>query len=362
MGAADAHLPLWFAQLHADEPGAEPRRIGVFRALVLGDLLCAVPALRALKRCFPKADVGLIGLPWAREFAARLPHVDHFIEFPGYPGLPERTPQFDAIPGFLQTLQAARYDLLLQLHGNGSIVNPLLAACGARHLAGFVEPGGFCAEPALHCPWPTEGSEVERLLRLMDHLGVPRQGTDLEFPLTEADRRELAALWPGAFSGTRYVCVHAGAQLASRQWPAARFAAVANVLADQGHTIVLTGTAAETQCVGEVAAALRHDPVNLVGRTGLWTLGALIERASLLVSNDTGVSHIAAALGTRSVVVSCGADVSRWAPADATRHRVLWAAMPCRPCAHRVCPYDHGCATRVGVEAVAQAALAALGS
>jgi ADP-heptose:LPS heptosyltransferase len=131
-----------------------------------------------------------------------------------------------------------------------------------------------------------------------------------------------------------------------------RFAAVADRLADNGYTVVLTGTADEADVVAQVEAAMTAPAVNLAGRTDLWSLGALIECAQLLVSNDTGVSHIAAALRTRSVVVSSGADVARWAPLDHDLHRVVWRDVPCRPCGHAVCPTGHECAALVSVEDV----------
>ena len=340
-------------------PGS-PGRIGVFRALVLGDMLCAVPALRALRAACPGSRISLIGLPWARGWAERLSCVDDFVAFPGYPGLPEIAPDLAALPGFLAQAQASCYDLLLQMHGSGTIVNPLLAACGARRTAGFVVPGGYCADPDSHLPWPDRGHEIERLLALTDHLGMPRRGLGLEFPVSMDDRAELAGIWPGVDDGP-YVCVHAGAQLPSRRWPAARFAAVADGLAAQGLRIVLTGTAGEMALVQEVAASMRHAVVDLSGRTSLWTLGALIDRAALLVCNDTGVSHIAAALKTPSVVVSSGADAARWSPLDAARHRVLWAAMSCRPCGHRVCPLArHACAEAIDVPSVSLAAMGLL--
>ncbi len=335
------------------------RRIAVFRALVLGDLLCALPALRALRHACPHAELTLVGLPWAREFAGRVPEIDGFIEFPGYPGLPERAPDLVALPGFLARMQAERFDLLLQMHGSGGIVNPLVAACGARHTAGFVEPDGWCADPALHTPWPQAGHEIERLLQLTDHLGMQRRGLQLEFPLAPADRADLQRLWP-AWRDARYACIHAGAQLPSRRWPAERFAAVADRLVEQGLRIVLTGTAAEAARVAQVERAMAAPAVNLAGRTSLWTLGALIQGARLLVCNDTGVSHVAAALGTPSVVVSCGADVARWAPLDRERHTVLWQPMPCRPCSHARCPYEHGCATAITAAGVVDAARALL--
>ncbi|NKI92511.1 glycosyltransferase family 9 protein [Rhizobacter sp. SG703] len=337
-----------------------PRRIGVFRALVLGDLMCAVPAWRALKTACPRSELTLIGLPWAREFAQRCRWIDDFIEFPGYPGLPERVPDLSALPGFLQTMQQRRFDLLLQMHGSGRVVNPLLAACGAQHVAGFVERGAYCAEPLLHAPWPTVGHEIERMLCLIDHLDAARCGSTLEFPVCDDDRQAVRDVWPGIDAAGSFVCVHAGAQLPSRRWMPERFALVADGLARLGHRVVLTGTAGEASLVAEVAAAMTQDAVDLAGQTTLWTLGALLERAHLLVCNDTGVSHVAAALGVRSIVVSAGADVARWAPQDARLHQVHWADAPCRPCGHATCPVGHPCARAVTAQQVLQSARTAV--
>ena len=138
----------------------------------------------------------------------------------------------------------------------------------------------------------------------------------------------------------------------SRRWPAERFAALADAAADAGRRVVITGTASDAPAVAALRRAMRHPAVDLAGRTSLWTLGALLQGAERLLCNDTGVSHVAAALGVPSVVVSSGADVSRWAPLDSVRHRVLWADIDCRPCAHRDCPIGHPCATAVGVAQV----------
>lgn len=324
-------------------------RIAVFRALMLGDLLCAVPALRALRRGFPDAEITLVGLPWAQALVQRLSMIDNFIAFPGHPELPEIECDVRAMPRFLDQVQARRFDLALQLHGSGRIVNSLVALFGARHVAGFFNDQAWLPErdAELFVPWPEQGHEIERLLTLTDGLGLISDGMHLEFPVTDADRSELLRVWPQAHAAWPYVCVHPGAQLPSRRWPAERFAAVANEIADSGRTVVLTGAASEVPLAGAVQAAMKQPCVNLAGRTSLWTLGALLEGAEQLVSNDTGVSHIAAALKCPSVIVSSGADVARWAPLDQDTHRVLWAPMPCRPCNHRVCPIGHPCAVAI---------------
>lgn len=331
------------------------RRIGVFRALMLGDVLCAVPALRALRAAHPQAEITFIGLPWARELVQRMTMVDRFIDFPGFPGLPEGGVDHGAVPDFLHQMQREQFDLLLQMHGSGRIVNPLIAACGARRSAGFYEPGAFCPQPELYTVWPHEGHEVHRLLRLLDHLGVARQGEELEFPLRPQDFNDLQDVWAEAGSGVPYVCVHAGARLPSRRWPVQRFAEVADRLVRQGCTVVLTGSSGEVQLAGELQSLMRQPCVNLAGRTTLWTLGALVARARLLLCNDTGVSHVAAALATPSVVVASGSEVARSRPLGRGSHHVLWQAMECRPCHHVSCPIGHGCALAIGAAEVAAA-------
>jgi ADP-heptose:LPS heptosyltransferase len=331
------------------------RRIAVFRALVLGDLLCATPALRALRHGFAQAQITLIGLPWAAGLVQRLPTVDRFIAFPGYPGLPEVPPDLAALPSFLAEVQGQRFDLALQLHGSGRIVNPLVASFGARHAAVFFHDGDHRPDLALATPWPEQGHEIERCLALTDGLGLPRRGLQLDLPPQAADDAAARTLWPRL--DEPFVCMHPGAQLPSRRWPVQRFAAVADALAARGLAVLITGTAGEAPLAQALQAAMTAPAVNLVGRTDLWTLAALIGRARLLVANDTGVSHIAAARGTPSVIVSSGADVARWAPLDARRHRVLWQPAPCRPCGHAVCPTAHECATAVTADSVIAAAL-----
>jgi ADP-heptose:LPS heptosyltransferase len=331
------------------------RRILVLRALMLGDTLCAVPALRAIRRAWPQARIALLGLPASRELAVRLPYVDEWLAFPGWPGLPEQPVDVPALPDFIAAMQAARWDLAIQLHGSGQLTNPLVAAFGARQVAGFHAEGGFVPDARLFCHWPERGHEVQRLLALCRHLGLSVDDGALEFPLRPGDDAALRAAWPGWDDSAPYACVHAGAQLASRRWPVARFAAVAEALHDMGHTVVLTGAPSERTLGAELSCLLaaRGLPhVNLVGLTSLWTLGALLRDARVLVCNDTGVSHIAAALRVPSVVVSCGSEVARWAPADRALHRVLAQPAPCRPCAHAECPVGHGCALALTVHEV----------
>lgn len=309
-----------------DKFGSTPiHRIVVLRALQLGDLLCAIPAWRALRAYFPLAHITLIGLSWARGFVVRFHrYFDEFLEFPGYPGLPERGFVAAEILPFLSHLQNRRFDLALQMHGNGTCTNSLIALFGARLAAGFYVPGGFCPHPRLFTPYPDGISEVQRHLQLMGFLGIPPLGNDLEFPLTaEDDTRFSAAI---ALKPQSYACVHPGGRGMKRRWPVEGFAQIADGIAERGLRVVITGTAEERELALGMECRMRSSPINLVGRTDLGTLGVLLRGARVLISNDTGVVHLAAALRLPSVVLSVGSDPLRWAPLDGRRHRVQLGA------------------------------------
>lgn len=330
---------------------AHPRRIAIFRALQLGDLLCAVPAWRALRAAYPDAHITLIGLPWARDFAQRYRHyIDGFIEFPGAPGLPERNADASAGPGFVQRVRAMQLDLLVQMHGSGELTNPLVADWGARAVAAFHRGADERDAAGVRLAWREHEQEVLRNLRLVAAVDAAACGAHLEFPVHPAEQRaadRLTSMLRGDFA-----CLHPGARYPSRRWPAERFAAVGDALAERGLQVVITGAAEESALARSVMRHMRHPAADFTSRTTLGSLAALVGRARLVVCNDTGMSHVAAAVDAPSVVISSGADAQRWRPLDEARHRMLWHDVHCRPCAHRVCPTAHECALGVGVEAV----------
>lgn len=331
-----------------------PQRIAVLRALQLGDLLCAVPALRALRAALPEAQITLICLPWGRDFADRFSqYIDDFLEFPGFPGLPEREFAVERFPQFLSQAHAARFDLAIQMHGSGDFVNPLIALLGARLTAGYYVSGEWRPDADRFMAYPDDKPEVGRHLALMAFLGAPARGDWLEFPLHDKDYEELETvetarpLTPGQF-----VCIHPGARYQSRRWGAERYAVVADQLARRGFEVVITGSNAEAALARELCEAMTEPSINLAGRTTLGALAALLSRARLLISNDTGVSHVAAGLGLRSVVVVTGSDPHRWAPLDADLHRIVSHRVDCQPCEHVICPIGHPCATELTPERV----------
>lgn len=328
------------------------KRIAVFRALNLGDLLCSIPAFRALRRAFPSAHITLIGLPSARPVVERFGHyVDELVLFPGDEAFPEQAARTAALPEFYASMRARRFDIAVQLHGSGLNSNPVVEKLGARWWAGFV-PHREQEEAGRLLAWPDTLPEIHRYLALLRFIGLRADDATLEFPLSPTDQAEAAAVVRDKrLNPARTIFVHPGARLLSRRWPVDRFIAVSAHLAAQGWHVAVTGSADEEDLVQRLVENV-PGAVDLSGTTSLGGLAALLTQGRLLICNDTGVSHIAAAVGVPSVVIASGSDVNRWAPLDTRKHHVLHAAMPCRPCAHYQCPIGHGCALAITQEDV----------
>ena len=309
--------------------GGRFRNVTVVRALGgLGDVLCAVPALRQLRSALPAARITYIGLPQVRGIVARFPDlVDRFVEFPGFPGVVEYRFAPERLTAFLDAQRGgARVDLSIQMHGSGGVTNVFTALLNATTAAGYFVPGMW--QPGERfAPFPEHLPEVRRWTTLMSQLGFGVESDDLDFPVSENDRDTLAEIAP-QLRHRPYAVVHAGASDPVRRWPAADFARIGDLLATLGLQVVLTGTANEVAITAEVAQTMRKDALDLCGKTSLGAAAALIERAHLVVTNDTGTAHLAAALRTPSVVIFIASDPARWAPLDRRRHRVVGAGVP----------------------------------
>ncbi len=292
------------------------------RASRIGDFLCATPALRSVRAALPDAEISLIALPFVRELVERSPHLDRFIEFPGFPGMAEQWFEPRKALNFFGAMQSLQFDLAIQLHGSGAYANPFTLMLGARVTAGFIREPGWPVRLDAALVFPEAGHEVRRMLALPLFLGAPFAGEQLDFPLWEQDRATAQDLL--AQTNPPLIGIHPGARDPAKCWPSENFAAVARNLRDRiGGTVVLLGGEDAMVPAAELAGALGEHVLGLVGRTTLPQAGALIDRLAVLLTNDSGPAHIAYAVGTPSVTLFADTDPARWGPLDSQRHRVV---------------------------------------
>ncbi|MBV9231612.1 MAG: glycosyltransferase family 9 protein [Chloroflexi bacterium] len=325
---------------------ATTRRIAIFRALQLGDLLVAVPAFRAIRERFPCAEITLIGLPWAASFVRRYSHyIDRFVEFAGYPGIKEVAVDPERTSNFIAEQQHYGYDLVVQMHGNGHTSNLFALALNGKVTAGYYEDQPL-AGLTLGAPYPHDQHEVLRNLGLAALLGCSNLNSGLEFPLFDAEYAEATALLRQLSRADRpWVGIHPGARPPARRWPAEYFAAVADDLVRHFDAqIILTGSPGEQPIVQGVIERMQQLPaLNLAGKTSRGGLGALISNLDLFISNDTGPAHLAEAVNCSSITIFGPADYKRWAPLDQSRHPIVRRPVACSPCSYWDCPIDHRC-------------------
>ncbi|MGH7696368.1 MAG: glycosyltransferase family 9 protein [Gemmatimonadaceae bacterium] len=300
-----------------------------------------MPALRALRSAAPNSHITLLGLQSAAELAGRFSsYVNDFISTPRGPRI------------------GGEYDLAVELQAPDEQLHALTAQLGARFTAGFRNgsPNGTNDATHLRVEWPEQGPELLRLLLLVRALGIRDQGDALEFPFTPRDRSELQSCRDAlALVGGPFVCIQPGGRLPERRWQASRYARVADALAVHGLRIALTGPVSDRPVAEAVAARMRTRAIDLTGCLTMGAYAVLLDYAYLLISNDTGVTRLAEAIGTPSVTIASGSDVPLWRPSDRARYRVLWLPGSERPSAERLYSTWPDNASGITVEAVLDA-------
>lgn len=302
------------------------KKIGIFRALNLGDMLCSVPVFRSLRQAFPLAEITLISLPWADHFSRRFSaYLDRFIPFPGFPGLPEQEIRPAVILSFLQDMQEEKFDLVLQLQGDGTFVNPMISLFGPRYFAGFYLPGDYKPTGELLFSYRPVGHEIERQLALIRLTGIAVASTELEFPTGKPDEDDL--INAGLSLPPKFFCIHPGSKAAWRQWPLIHFAFMGNLFLTSGIGLVITGGKDEIEMADRLNKMLGGRALVASGKTSLGAMAVLLKKSAGLLSNCTGVSHLAAALKVPSVIISMDGEPERWAPLDHSLHTTIdWTA------------------------------------
>jgi lipopolysaccharide heptosyltransferase II len=345
------------------------RRVLAVRLDALGDVLMTTPALRALKRAEHGCHLTLLTSPAGTAAAALIPEVDEVLVYDA-PWMKATAPRTDSRPevGMIERLRAGRFDgaAIFTVYSQ----NPLPAAL-LCYLAEVPRRLAHCHENPYQLltdwiPDPEPGQlirhEVRRQLDLVAAIGCAAADERLSLRVPADARACVARLLAARGLDRRpWVLVHPGATAPSRRYPPAQFAEAARGLAQAtGCAIVVSGSEGEPALQQLLDAIIGVEAHALAGLP-LAEFAALVEAAPLLVSNNSGPVHVAAAVGTP--VVDLYALTNPQHTPWAVPHRVLFHDVPCKYCYKSVCPEGHhDCLRRVPPAAVVEAALALLPS
>ena len=367
--------------MNRSDAAAAARWAGVSNVLAirldnLGDVLMTTPALAAVRESLPGAQVTVLASPSGAALAPHLEAIDDVIAWRAPwvkqpPATESAAPLGQDEADLIATLAARRFDAAIVFTTCTQSALPAALIC---RLAGIPLRLAHCRENPydLLTDWVPDPDtigdgmrhEVARQLALVATVGLRTRDERLRFALDALARADLQAELQraGIEPDARYVVVHPGATAASRRYPAERFGSAADRIARRsGRTIVFSGGADELALIEQARRAMTMPSHSLGGRLDLRQLGALIAGADLLVSNNSGPVHLAAALGTPVVDLYALTNPQHtpWRVAA----RVLNHDVPCRHCLKSVCPQGHhDCLRRVEPVDVAAAALELLGS
>ena len=305
------------------------RKILLVRLRSIGDTVLATPSAFALKRFLPHAEVDILVEDWVAPLLNNHPYIDNVIVL-------ERGGMM-ARARVARELRSANYDVVYNLHG-GTTATFLTRATGAPHRVGF-KTYQYAQLHTHKAPSPLllwgqqKAHSVEQQLALLGWTGVPvtdRPPTSLGVAAHAAGaiNRRLAA---AGLDDRKIALIHPAAAFATKQWPVENFARVGDFLAERRFAPVALVAPPESAVLENLLKEL-STPILSFNDLSLPEVTALAARSQLFVGNDSGIAHIAAAVGTPSVVIFGSSNIAHWRPWNRAAAEVVFEEMPCQPC------------------------------
>ena len=287
----------------ASNPSVRPR-ILILKPSSLGDIIHALPTVQQIRQQYPQAHLAWLVNTAFTSLLKHCPVINEIIPFPRH--------EYRRLPALIRRLRQADYDLVVDLQGllRSGLLAALTGAPRRIGLSDAREGAGLFHNEIISVP---RIHAVNRYLRAAVHLGGGT--TPVEFPLGLAPERTTDG----------YVAINASARWETKLWGDDKFADLIRQLPKE--RIILTGSAAEAERIGRLAHGCR----NLAGKTDLFELAQWYQRCAVVVTNDSGPMHLAAAVGTPVVAIFGPTDPSLTGPYG-SGHAVLRAAVPCAPC------------------------------
>jgi len=338
------------------------RRIEETRSILIrgtnwiGDVVMTLPAIAALRRTFPQARISILVKPWVADLLDLCPDVDEVIVYrspgnhAGFGGLLQlagelREQRFDAAVLLQNAIEAALIAFLARI--------PIRAGYNSDGRGLFLTHSVKRTRAVRRIP------QVDYYLEMVRTLGCDADSREAHLALTAKDRGRAAEILQsrGINPPSEIVGIAPGATYgAAKKWFPDRFAAVADRLADEfGVRVVLFGSAADRESTMTVCSHARHRMTDLAGETTLREAVALISRCRLFISNDSGLMHVAGALGIPTVAIFGSTNPVTTSPMGENNF-IVHKDLPCSPCLKTTCPKDFACMDLIGVEDVYGAA------
>lgn len=330
--------------------GREVRKILIRSVNWIGDAILTTPAISALRKNFPMAEISILAKPYVSEIFKENPDIDDIILYKKS-GLIERL-------RFIKKLREKRFDLaVLFQNAFEAALMTFLSRIPIR--LGYATDGrGFLLSPSIPVRIETlKKHHLEYYVDLLREAGISAEKGPLVLRLKETERR-----WASEFlkekiwkEDARLVGINPGAAYGSaKRWYSERFASIADRLIKEGIMVIIFGGPGENHIVEDIKSRMTSTPIITSGNTSIRQLASLIERCSLFLSNDTGPMHMATALKVPVVGLFGSTDPNATGPVG-EGNRFIYKKADCSPCFLRECPKDFICMDLITAKEVFEA-------
>ena len=339
------------------------KRVCIYRIGNIGDTACAIPAMRAIRRAYPAAHLTLLTSPGkagsigARDLIDGASWIDELAVY--------HSEDIATARGRLELvrdLRARQFDVWIELPAVAASLATLIRNLMVARLAGARWGSGWRYEPRFAARAQTQfidfPDEVERLLEIVRAAGFSADDADFPLELNDSNRRTVTDLLDkaGLDPHDLMIAFAPGAKLDPNRWPAERFVEVGKNLAERGYAIVVLGGSSDAPTCERIAKAIGRNAASLAGKTTVRDSCEVLARSAMLICNDSGVQHLASAVGTPCVSLFTRREFpGRWSP-HGPQHQVLMKDVACHTCFLDACPYDNKCIKAIGVDEVIAAA------
>jgi ADP-heptose:LPS heptosyltransferase len=341
----------------------DAQRVCIYRIGNIGDTACAIPAMHAIRRAYPGAHLTLLTSPGktgsvgARELLDGVSWIDEIVVYHA-----EDIATSRGRLALLNDLRARQFDVWIELPAVAASLATQFRNLAVARAAGVRWGFGWRYEPRFAAQAQSQAGdfpdEVDRLLALVRKAGFAGSGDDFPLELSDSTKRTITDLLDHArvTAAELTIAFAPGAKLEPNRWPLERFIEVGKSLAPRGCRIVVLGGASETPMCERIAGAIGHNAASLAGKTTVRESCEVLTRCAMLICNDSGVQHLAAAVGTPCVSLFTRREFPGiWWP-HGPQHQVLMKNVECHTCFLDVCPHDNKCIKAIGVDEVIAAA------
>lgn len=311
----------------------EVRKVLLISLSNIGDIILTLPVLSALKKEFPQAAIDVMAGPNGREIFERHPYTAAFLEYNKFAKLQEKQ-------ALIRNLRKNRYDLIVDLRNS---LLPFLI--GSKYRTSVAHS---------HSRRPVH-KKLQHLQKLKA-LGLDCANAPFCFYVDKKDREFVAALLHNQNIKRPFVVVSPGAKSHIKRWTKEGFAlACDRIISELEMDVIMVGDAEDKKIIARITPLMKGRAVDLSGRLNLRQLGALIEKANLLITNDSAPMHIGSSLGAKVLAIFGPTDPEKYGPTH-DESVIVRRELPCAPCEVAQCKENYECMKLITAEEVFRAA------